>query len=256
MEAPFADEHAERVSGLVARAFGAVLGERLEAVAVHGSAVTGYIPGFSDFDFVVFLHGQLSLEDSVALQSWLGAADIAPFTYLQLSRVIDLDEPGERHMGLVDGAYSMAHGALPAMWGFHDTETLRESGREALRGARQRRRSRLEDWAVEGGPRRTNRLRLFLTDVKPAVRALLTELGEPTLEMWNSDYFELSRRLGRYDATLGARLDRILDGLPAAGDREERIGAEVVWLLDEIDAMAASLGALTTTGDNTGEARR
>jgi hypothetical protein len=241
-EARYADEHAERVGYLVAEAFQETLGERLACLAVHGSGVTGYIAGLSDFDFVVFMHGRLTLDDSIALQSLLGDADIAPFTYLQVSRVVNLDDPGERHTGLIDNAYVVAAGAIPEGWAFHDADVLRERGRDVLRENRGRWHSRNEYWSVEGGIRRSNLLRGLMTIVKPAVRALLVEYGEPVLEVWTSPYPELARRLRRYDAAIADGLEAVIASFPIAQEEEQCVGGEVLRLLDEIGARAEALG--------------
>jgi hypothetical protein len=243
----YADEHAARLGGVVAAAFGEVLGPRLRAVAVHGSAVTGYIAGLSDFDFVVFMHGRLTLDDSIALQARLGSAEIAPFTYLQLSRVVDMDHASERHTDLIDGAYVLAAGALPEAWAFHDAEVLRESGRQMLRQLHARRDSRTERWAVESGIRRTSLLRGLMTEVKPALRALLVEFGEPVLEVWTSPYPELARRMRRHDAALAGHLETVIASFPIANGNEPRVGADVLRLLEEVVEHAAGLGVLDST---------
>jgi hypothetical protein len=240
--ASLVDEHAERVAALVRDAFVGALGERLECLAVHGSAVTGYLPGMSDFDFVLFMRGRLSLDDARALQAALGGVEIAPFTYLQLSRVVDLDDPDERQVGLIDGAHALLHGAIPEGWAFHDAEELRERGREQLAALQQRWHSRNEDWSVEGGPRRTNRLRLFMTNVKPCTRALLVELGEPVIEVWTAAYPELAHRLRAHEPALAKHLDAVLASMPAGPDDEPHVGAEVLRLLDGIGRRAREMG--------------
>lgn len=111
-----ADERAEQVGRLIRDAYADVLGERLEALLVHGSAVTGgYIEGYSDFDFVVFMHGSLSTGDAQALQAHLGSVDHRPFEYLQVSRVVDLDQPptGDDRLLLIDNAYATLVGDYP-----------------------------------------------------------------------------------------------------------------------------------------------
>ena len=62
------------------------------SLVVHGSAVTGYVPGFSDFDFMVALDGTITVEDSIAIHQRVAADPALPgsFVYRQVSEVLDL----------------------------------------------------------------------------------------------------------------------------------------------------------------------
>jgi hypothetical protein len=222
----------ERVAQLVVTAFRDVLGARVTGVVVHGSAVTGHIPGFSDFDCVVCMHGTITRDDSIELQRRLGDADISPFSYLQLSRLLDPDA-SERHTGLIPDAYYVADGELPQGWAFHTEDELRERGRDELRALAKRAAGRYEDWSVEG-PRRGNRLRLFMTEVKPSTRVLLVELGEPVFATWTRDYYQLVERLLDLDPERGAILQRIVTALPYAPADEPAVGADVLHYLDAV----------------------
>lgn len=73
-----------------------------------------------------------------------------------------------------------------------------------------------------------------MTDLKPALRTLLVELGEPALEVWSAPYPELARRWSRHDPARGARFSRLLNALPATGAGEVAAGEELLALLDEI----------------------
>lgn len=231
------DPAAERVGTLVRDAFVEVLGERVDALLVHGSAVTGgYVPGFSDFDFLVYMHGPLSTDDSNAIQSLLGDSDHAPFAYLQASHIVDLDDPASvgQRFPLIDGAYATLVGDYPRGWPFHDAITLRDHGDAFLVSlpsllARCRR-----AWSVATGERRRREIRYQLTDVKPALRALLVRLGEPALEVWTAPYPELARRWTTHDPTNGPRFARLLQSLPPTETTEAATGAEMLALLDAI----------------------
>jgi hypothetical protein len=236
------DAAAERVGSAVTNAFRDVLGDRLVALVIHGSAVTGYLPDLSDFDFVVFMHGRLDLRSTEALQARLGETDIRPFTYLQVSRVIDVDEASVHSTGLIEGVFATLYGEIPPGWDFLGAEDLRESGREALRGVQARWHSRNENWAVEGGAQRKRRLRWNMTDIKPATRALLVESGEPPLEIWSADYWELLRRLQDHDASLAAQLEVILTAIPISTDREATVGMQMLRYLDAVGARAQTMG--------------
>ncbi len=231
------DPATERVGALVRDAFTEVLGERLDALLVHGSAVTGgYLPGFSDFDFLVYMHGQLSTDDSSAIQSRLGPADHAPFAYLQASHIIDLDNPAsvDQRFPLIDGAYATLVGDYPVGWPFHDANTLRDHGNDFLGDlpsliARCRR-----AWSVATGERRRREVRYQLTDVKPALRALLVRLGAPALKVWTAPYPELARRWTTHDPVNGPRFARLLESLPPSEATEASTGTEMLALLDAI----------------------
>jgi hypothetical protein len=235
------DQAAERVGALVCTALREVLGDRLVCLAAHGSAVTGYLPGVSDFDFVVFMHGRLDQQIAQELQARCGEADIAPFTVLQISRVLDVDAP-EHNTGLIDGAYAMLYGAIPGDWTFLSDDELRESGRAVLRAIQQGWRYRLENWAIESGIWRKRRIRLWMTEVKPATRAYLVELGEPVRDVWRADYSKLARALRPHDAALADRLDRILRLCPALLPQEAELGSELLSYIGEIGWRARALG--------------
>ncbi|MDA0352870.1 MAG: hypothetical protein O3A10_11750 [Chloroflexi bacterium] len=234
---PLADPAAERVGALVADAFRAVLADRLEALLVHGSAVTGgYIEGYSDFDFVVFMRGSIGNTEARALQARLGEADHTPFEYLQVSRVVDLDAPpqGEARRLLIEGAYAALVGDYPQGWPFLDADALTARGAEvlaALPAALDRKR---RHWAAATGARRTLEVRYHMTDLKPAVRAHLVVLGEPALEVWRAPYPELARRWSSREAAEGARFAHVLASLPAAHDREAAVGEELLALIEAI----------------------
>lgn len=239
----FSDAEGERVAAVTRDAFSSVLGDRLVCIAGHGSSVTGYVPGLSDFDFVVFMHGEIDTRGAVDLHAKLADAHIAPFTYLQISRVhnVDLDGTG-RHTGLIDGVYALIHGEIPGGWEFHTEDELRASGRDGLRQMINGWRYRYEHWAVDAsGWHSDRRIRLFMTEVKPNLRALLVELGEPVREVWASGYLELVRRLERHDQALASRIGRLLANLPAPSGEQGRVGQETIELLDEMSRKAATL---------------
>ncbi len=238
--AALATPEARAVGDLLVAAFREVLGKRLGVFVVHGSAVTGYVAGFSDFDFVLFLHGPLSLDDGFALQQRLRATDYISFTYAQISRVIDLDDPAERSTGLIDGAYAPLLGELPDGWTFHQEETLRERGRNVLLDIPHQLRSRNEDWATGTAVQRQRSIRLLATVLKPSLRALLCELGEPVMATWTSPYQVLSTAIARHDVRMATMLNGLLPMLPPTGQTESLVARLLFDLLVAIDGHAAA----------------
>jgi hypothetical protein len=73
-----------------------------------------------------------------------------------------------------------------------------------------------------------------MTDLKPAIRATLVELGEPVVDVWTAPYPELARRWAAHDPERAARFQSLLDALPAAPEREAEIGEEMLLLLESI----------------------
>jgi len=210
------------------------LEDRLTAFVVHGSAVTGFIPGFSDFDFVVFARGELTVADAFEIQRALSAFDAAPFSYVQLSRLVDVDDPLERRNGLIEGAYIIVHGALPADWSLHSPELLRERGREAIHRIPPEVQRLRKDWAVANEPQRRGLVRYLATVLKPAVRGLLCELGDPVLDVWRAPYPGLAQRLGAHDPVLGERLTALVALLPPSLRTEEDVTRRLFSLLEAV----------------------
>jgi hypothetical protein len=235
---PLPDPAAERVGALVAGAFTEVLGDRLDALLVHGSAVVGgYIEGYSDFDFLVFMHGDLTTNEARALQACLGEVDHAPFDYLQISRLVNLDDPpvGEERRVLIDGAYARLIGEYPEGWPLHDAETLRARGAAVVAGLAGLLDRARRHWSAATGPRRTLEVRYYMTGLKPAVRAHLVSLGEDTLEVWTAPYPELARRWSAHEPALGDRFTRLLAALPPSNSGEVAAGEELLALIAAID---------------------
>jgi hypothetical protein len=230
---PLTDSSAQRVGAEVADAFRAVLTERLEALLVHGSAVAGgYIDGYSDFDFLVFMHGGLSGVDSRALQARLGAIDRGPFGYLQISEIVDVDEPPEDRRLLIDGGYASLVGDYPTGWPLHDDGSLRLRGDEVFAGLPGVLERAYRHWAAANGPRRTLEVRYYMTSLKPAVRAHLVDLGEDVLEVWTAPYGELARRWQAREPESGGRFERLVASLPGVASDEAALGDELLALLE------------------------
>jgi hypothetical protein len=230
----FADDRAAAVAELVRSSFSEVLRDSLSAIAVHGSAVTGYIPQFSDFDFVLFLTQQISLDQAKLLRRKFDKSSIDPFVYLQVSRVVRLDEPRERHEGLVEGAYSLIVGGLPAGWEFHSDETLRGRGNEAIERARQEVERRTPDWAVATGERQYQLVRFFATVLKPSLRGRLVRLGEPVQEVWRLAFGDLATLWGKHDPSAAQRLASWLAMLPPDPEKIGDVGDAALDLLQEV----------------------
>lgn len=233
--AGLADERAERVGGLVCDAFVEVLGARLEGLLVHGSAVAGgYIEGYSDFDFVVFMRGELDGADSRSLQGRLGDIDRGPFGYLQISRVVNLDDPPDDRRLLIEGGYASLVGGYPTAWPLHDASSLREQSAEVFAGLAAILERGYRHWAAANGPRRTLEVRYYMTSLKPAVRAHLVALGEPPLEVWTASYAALGERWSAREPDLGGRFERVVASLPGAPSEEAGLGSELLSLLEAI----------------------
>jgi len=215
--------------------------DRLTAFVVHGSAVTGFIPSFSDFDFVIFSHGKLALDDAFDIQRSLSALDSAPFSYLQLSRLVDLDDPLERRNGLIEDAFVVVHGSLPTAWSLHSPELLRERGLEALRRIAPDLHRLSKDWSVANAWQRPGLVRYLATILKPAVRGLLCELGDPVLDVWRSPYPVLARRLEAHDTELGASMISLIGLLPPEAQTQDGVARRLFSLLGAVQRRAASL---------------
>ncbi len=230
-EGLFADDDAARVGAAVADTFCEMLGSRLQAFVVHGSAVTGYIRDFSDFDFIVMAHGALTIDDAIAVGETLRDADRRPFSYLQLSRAIDVDDPAERMSGLIDGAYVVVAGALPAGWSLHTDDVLRERGRESIERIPDVIRRCSADWIAAGPYERARIIRYLATLLKPALRAMLVAHGEPVIEVWRLPYLRLAHLLALHDAALGARVALLVAALPPAERQDGNVARELFDLL-------------------------
>jgi hypothetical protein len=239
----FADPAAAAVADRLIGQLRTTFDERLGAVVVHGSAVTGYISGFSDFDFLLALHGPLCAMDAATLYRHI-ATDPGlpgPFTYLQASEVLDLQANVELRARLVPDGFVVATGDLPAAWGLHDEASLRAESAAVLRRLPARLASNAADLAIETGPRRVQRVRLAMTDAKPAMRSLLVALGEPALEVWRLSYTALEERLRLHRPELAGRLQDVLALLRGYPGESGEAGESVLFLLDAVAAEARRL---------------
>ena len=169
--------------------------------------------------------------------------DASPFGYLQLSRTVDIDDPAERREGLIDDAYVLFHGTLPDDWSFHSAQTLKKRGEEAIDRVPREIVRLSHDWAMANVAARSRLIRYLTTVLKPAVRALLCELGEPVLDVWRSPYGELVARLNRYDSELASDLRSFVELLPALDTSEDTAAGAAFSLLSSV--YARSLGVRT-----------
>ena len=217
-------------------AYGGVLGDRLVGLAAHGSAVTGYIAGFSDFDFVLVVRDFISPSDAAALHAALAVAcpDSTPFTYLQLSAVVDIADSSRRRHGLIESAHAVLAGALPSDWEFNSEEDLRAAGRERLKALPGLVRIDSLDWAADTGAQRARRIRVMMTRLKPAVRAILVNGGVDVMEAWTADWYGLAKALTALDADRGLRMSAILSRLPSPPADEMEVGAIVLAFLGDL----------------------
>jgi predicted nucleotidyltransferase len=209
----------------------ASLGDRLIALAVYGSAVTGdLIPGFSDLDVFVVLDQPLSLERSIDLQRRM--PELVGIAYLQPSYRVAA-EPAPH---LTPEAFRVLSGELPA--GFvYDETSLRSAGSEALDSLAPIVRQDALDWTGAVGERRARHARLMTTQLKTAVRAHLVELGEPTLEVWRMPWHDLAQRWKRHDEPRAEQLEDLLTLLHAVGRDERASGEAALRLLDEVASL-------------------
>lgn len=222
----------ERVLG---QAFRNALGDRLVALAAYGSSVDdSWIPGFSDLDLAVFMHGVPSAADAVATQRSLRDLDSGPFAYVQ-AKFLDVDEPP--HQAIVPGAFRVFWGAIPNVaYYLHDDQSLRSSGKGWLRALPDLVAEDNAAWSVAAGSARRQRLiRLLMTRLKPAVRAMLVEEGESPSVVWLANWTELASRWGNYDPDAGEVLASLLVALPPANRAAELdCGEAILRLLERI----------------------
>lgn len=147
----------------------------------------------------------------------------------------------ERRNGLIEGAYVIVHGELPEDWSLHSPELLRERGREALRRVDPEMQRLSKDWALANAMQRRGLVRYLATVLKPAVRGLLSELGDPVLNVWRSPYPALARRLKAYDVELAAQMEALIPLLPPDAHTEEDVARRFFALLQAVHRRAVSL---------------
>ncbi|HEX4213366.1 MAG TPA: hypothetical protein VIA06_08595 [Candidatus Dormibacteraeota bacterium] len=226
---------ATRIGRRVGDAFAAVLGDRLVALAAYGSSVDGsFLPGFSDLDLAFFIHGRIEVEDAVGVQRLLQDLGPDPFDYLQ-AKFADIDEAPRPT--LVPGSFAMIRGRIPDPAYIHDETSLRAVGFATLAGVV----ARIEDdkvpWAIAAGPARRRRLvRLMMTRLKPATRALLVEQGEPVLTTWRAGWGDLAPRWRVRNPEAAGAMDSLLAALPPRTREAELFcGETILGLLTHIE---------------------
>lgn len=225
----------------LAASFSSALGQRLVALVAYGSSVEGtFIPAFSDFDLAIFLRGEFAVEDAIAVQAGLGDLQPTPFDYLQ-TKFVNVSVPPVPT--LVEGSFSVFWGGLPDKRRYlHDADSLRQSGRGWLEALPKLIADDQAAWAVAAGSTRRCRLvRLMVTRLKPALRALLVEHGEPPGEAWIAGWHELARRWRKHDDEAADALESVLALVPPAGRKQEVACAETILrLLAQIESAMAS----------------
>ncbi len=200
----------------LAQAAGDVLGPRLGAIAVYGSAVDGEIlAGYSDFDCLVTVNAPVTLADALALEEVIGQADIAPFTYYQPTFVV---ATSPRAL-LVPSAYAVLPGdELGPDWILSDDD-LRTSGDEWLRRLSALLAKDAVDWSMTTPASRSRRARLHLTRVKPSLRALLVREGHEPTPTWTATWSDLRDGLAAVDVLAADRLNHLLGAVRSNDDR-------------------------------------
>lgn len=233
-----------QIERAVGQAFRETLKDRLVALAAYGSSVDdSSIPGFSDFDLAVFLHGVLSVSDAAAVQRNLGDLDLRPFVYVQ-AKFVDVDENPQRT--IVPGNLRVFWGAIPNLTDYlHDDRSLRNSGQLWLRALPDLVAEDKSAWSVAAGSARRQRLiRLLMTRLKPTVRAMLVERGESPSVVWLANWSELATRWGKYEPEAGEVLATLLAGLPPRNrDAELDCGEAILRLFERL---VPSVGATST----------
>jgi hypothetical protein len=206
----------------------------MAALVAYGSAVTGdLVPSCSDFDVKLFLRGPLTVADARRCQAAIGGIDREPFAYVQLS-VIDVE--GEAPAPILGPAYAVLKGGLDLGPYLHTEASLRASGDRGLADLPRWLAEDVADWAVDTGRARSRRVRVMVTRLKPAVRALLVRQGAEPLEVWAAVWPELLHELAGHDAALAEKAGAALARFPCAPEDEPELG---VMLLDALMSIAA-----------------
>jgi hypothetical protein len=227
----------------LAASFSVVLAERLVALVAYGSSADGsFIQEFSDFDLAIFMRGEFSVEDAIAVHAGLGDLTPRPFGYLQ-TKFVDLSVAPEPM--LVPGSFSPFWGRLPDEPSYlYEADSLRRSGRQMLETLPSLIANDRAAWAVGVGSARRQRLvRLMTTRLKPAVRSLLVEYGESPSEVWIAGWQDLGDRWRGHDEQAAENLDSVLVLLPPTGSEQEvACGERILRLLVGIERVARSGG--------------
>ena len=176
-----------------------------------------------------FHRGALDRSDYVAIHRALDAVSVYPFAYLQVRYH---DVKGRPRPTLIPGQYAIVHGTLGdgRPWEYDEAElqavaaALTEQHAAVVLG-------QAEDWSSAVSERRPRQIRLMLTKLKPALRAVLVSLGEPALATWADSYDGLARRLAGYDRPLAEALAEVLAELPAPPERQRVVGETLLEVL-------------------------
>ena len=220
---PFANRLAEATRGVLER--------RLASVVVYGSAADGDIlAGYSDFDCLLAVRAPVTLGDALAIETTMGGADIAPFTYYQPTFVATDSARGL----LVPNAFVVISGDEPdPAWVLTD-EDMRASADKWLQQLPVLLAKDAVDWSMTTPSTRPRRARLHLTRVKPSLRALLVREGYDPSSAWAATWSDLLDGLATMDVRA---VDRVTLLLAAASRHDDRtIAIACLKLLDTICA--------------------
>jgi hypothetical protein len=224
-----------RIERTLGQAFADALGDRLVALAAYGSSVDdSAIPNFSDFDLIAFLHGALAVSDAITVQRYVGDLDTRPFVYVQ-SKFVDADARPQQI--IVPGTTRVFWGAVANFSDYlHDDQSLRRSGRAWLRALPDFVAEDKAAWSVAAGSARRQRLiRLLMTRLKPTLRAMLVEKGEPPAAAWCASWSDLASRWSTYEPEAGETLASILAVLPPPNrEAELACGEAILRLLEPV----------------------
>jgi hypothetical protein len=231
-EDPQVLDPAQKVAESVAGALHQVFDGNLVGVVGHGSSVKGgWIHHFSDFDFVIFLESSPTPEHYLDLHDALTGIDPGPFAYLQASAFVDVNV--RPHPLLVPGALRVWAGRLPDGY-LHTNDSLRAEGHAWLKRLPDLIEGDLASWSVAVGYARTRVLRLVMTRLLPALRALLVEAGQEPLDVWVQPITELTARWNQYNPTIGRLLATLAAGLPGTPSTESVLGRDAFTLASAI----------------------
>jgi predicted nucleotidyltransferase len=194
-----------------------VFAERLQLVAIHGSAATGdLLAGLSDFDIAVVVKDGVTVDDTIEIHRKVEGLDIGPFSYLQPA----FFEASRLTALLIPGAFAVLLGTEPPPGLLQTDEDLRNNGEAWLVKLPTLVRSDGQAWALATGDTTKRMARLLVTRLKPALRGLMVRNGVVPAKAWSASWAAIAASVHASDPELGRRVRRLLDA--AADDSDHR----------------------------------
>lgn len=212
------------------------LGGDLLQVVIYGSSVTGDIlPGLSDLDVVIRTARPLDLKAAGLVHDRVRLVDLTSYAYAQAT-FVGANEPGPR---LVPGAFEVLRGGGDVQ--LHTAVSLLDSGRSWLQQlSGELLQNDLGDWAFAGRSNEARVLRLLVTRLKPAVRAVISDMGHDPLEVWGAPWPTLVVLLRQAHPGFGVALGEILGVLRLGEDERWSAGPLILDLLTSLSVLDAS----------------